>query len=56
MILNKNVACVDNLSEQKSTPDSPLFGANLTNDLKDERGNKAKDTWAFLPLFKDYGV
>ena len=46
--MRRNIVFVDNLSKQKVSSLLALFDANLTMALKDEHGEAAKGTWAFL--------
>ena len=48
------MAYPDNLSKQKVSPALALFSNEMTTALKNEYGDEAKGTWAFLKMFNDY--
>ena len=54
MRMNRNIACIDNLSKQKVSPALALFSENITTALRDQHGDQAKGTWEFLTFFNDY--
>ena len=49
--MSRNISCVDNLSKKKVSSALSSLDKNLAAALKDEYGEGAKVTWAFLIFF-----
>ena len=54
--INRNVACIDNLSKQKVSPALALFDRNLTTALENEHGEKERGDCALLKNINGHAV